>query len=65
MEDELLSEAVRVARNRGSIRVTLLQIDLKLGYNRATKLMQQIEAKGLFISGKKGEYWYDRLIKPS
>jgi S-DNA-T family DNA segregation ATPase FtsK/SpoIIIE len=61
-EDNLLEEAIRIARIEGKIRVTILQLKLKLGYNRAGKIMKQIEDRGLLIDGKKGEYWYDRTI---
>jgi len=61
-EDNLLEEAIRIARVEGKIRVTILQLKLKLGYNRAGKIMKQIEERGLLVDGKKGEYWYDRTI---
>ena len=61
-EDNLLEEAIRIAKIEGKIRVTILQLKLKLGYNRAGKIMKQIEERGLFADGEKGEYWYDRTV---
>ena len=61
-EDNLLEEAIRIAKNEGKIRVTILQLKLQLGYNRAGKIMKQIEDRGLFVDGEKGEYWYDRTV---
>lgn len=61
-EDNLLEEAIRIARIEGKIRATIIQLRLKLGYNRASKIMKQIEDRGLLTDGKKGEYWYDRTI---
>jgi S-DNA-T family DNA segregation ATPase FtsK/SpoIIIE len=61
-KDNLLEEAIRYAKSEGKIRATLLQRHFKLGYHRAGKIMKQIEDRGLFLDGKKGEYWYDRTI---
>lgn len=61
-QDDLLNDAIEVARNEGKIRVTILQLKLKLGYHRATKLMMQLEERG-YLKGKKGEYWSDRDFK--
>ena len=58
-QDELLPQAIEIAKNEGKIRTTILQLKLKLGYNRATRLMIAMEEMGL-LGGKIGEYWFDR-----
>ncbi len=61
-ETHLLDSAIEFAKKEGKIRVTILQLKFKLGYNKATKLMIDIENLGL-LKGKKGEYWVDREVK--
>ena len=58
-QDELLPQAIEIAKNEGKIRTAILQLKLKLGYNRATRLMIAMEEMGL-LGGKIGEYWFDR-----
>lgn len=58
-QDELLPQAIEIAKNEGKIRVTILQLKLKLGYNRATRLMIAMEEMEL-LGGEIGEYWFDR-----
>lgn len=58
-QDELLPQAIEIAKNEGKIRATILQLKLKLGYNRATRLMIAMEEMEL-LGGEIGEYWFDR-----
>jgi S-DNA-T family DNA segregation ATPase FtsK/SpoIIIE len=46
-DDELLSEAMRVVREYQHASVSLLQRRLKVGYSRAARLMDQLEAHGV------------------
>lgn len=58
-QDELLPQAIEIAKKEGKIRTTTLQLRLKLGYNRATRLMIAMDDLGL-LGGKRGEFWFDR-----
>ncbi|MBQ9415165.1 MAG: DNA translocase FtsK, partial [Clostridia bacterium] len=51
MEDELLPQAVEVVLDAGQASATLLQRHLRLGYARAARLIDQLNAKGIV-----GEY---------
>lgn len=57
--DILLDDAIEIAKNDGKIKVTTLQIKLKLGYNRATRLMIAMEEMEL-LGGEVGVYYLDR-----
>jgi S-DNA-T family DNA segregation ATPase FtsK/SpoIIIE len=46
-EDELLWEAVRIIIDYGSASASILQRRLKIGYTRAARLVDQMEAKGM------------------
>lgn len=46
-EDDLIEEAVRVVREYQHASVSLLQRRLKIGYARAARLMDQLEARGV------------------
>ena len=46
-EDELLPAAVDVVLETGQASVSMLQRRLKLGYSRAARLVDQMEAKGI------------------
>ncbi|NLM34945.1 MAG: DNA translocase FtsK [Clostridiales bacterium] len=48
--DELLDEAIRVVVESGQASTSLLQRRLRVGYNRAARLMEQLENKGIISS---------------
>lgn len=52
-EDELLEEAVRIVINADQASTSLLQRRLRIGYNRASRIIDEMEDKG-FISGRDG-----------
>ncbi|MFL0246931.1 DNA translocase FtsK 4TM domain-containing protein [Candidatus Clostridium stratigraminis] len=51
--DSLLSEAVKIAADLGQASTSLLQRKLRIGYNRAARIIEQMEQLGI-ISGKDG-----------
>ncbi|KGM97718.1 cell division protein FtsK [Clostridium novyi A str. 4552] len=51
--DELIDEAIEIALENGQISTSLLQRRLKIGYNRAARIIDDMEDKGI-ISGKNG-----------
>lgn len=52
-EDKLIDEAVRIVIETGQASTSLLQRKLRIGYNRAARLMDELEDKGI-ISGRNG-----------
>lgn len=52
-EDELLEEAIRISIQLGEVSTSLIQRKLRIGYNRAARIIEQLEAKGI-ISGRDG-----------
>jgi len=48
--DELLDEAIRVVVESGQASTSFLQRRLRVGYNRAARLMDQLESKGIISS---------------
>ena len=46
-EDELYREAVRIAMQQGKISVSMLQRRLRIGYNRAARLVERMEEEGI------------------
>ncbi len=52
-EDELLEEAIRIVVDAGQASTSLLQRRLRIGYNRAARIIEQLEDKNI-ISGKDG-----------
>lgn len=52
-EDELLPEAVRILIESGQASISLLQRRLHIGYTRAARLIDQMEARGI-IGGYEG-----------
>lgn len=52
-EDELLEEAIRIVVESRQASTSLLQRRLRIGYNRAARIMEQLEAKNI-ISLKDG-----------
>lgn len=63
-EDELLEEAIQFIFNQNSASTSLLQRHFKIGYNRAARLMDALEYKGI-ISGQNGSKPRDVLITKS
>lgn len=61
-KDELLDEAIIFANQKGKIRSTLLQIEFKLGYNRANRIMKQMEDLGILDKENQGKFYLDRTI---
>lgn len=51
--DELLDEAIQIVVESGQASTSLLQRKLRIGYNRAARLIEELEAKGV-ISGRNG-----------
>lgn len=51
--DELLNEAIRIVIDTEQASTSLLQRRLKIGYNRAARIIEQMEERGI-ISGKNG-----------
>lgn len=51
--DELLEEAVNIVTEVGQASTSLLQRKLRIGYNRAARIIEQMEQNGV-ISGKDG-----------
>lgn len=51
--DELLEEAIRIVAQEKQASVSLLQRRLRIGYNRAARIVDELEAKGI-ISPKDG-----------
>lgn len=51
--DELLDEAIRIAVEAKQASTSLLQRRLRIGYNRAARIIEQMEEKGI-ISGRDG-----------
>ncbi len=46
-EDELYREAVKIAMQHGKISVSMLQRRLRIGYNRAARLVERMEEEGI------------------
>ncbi|WP_284139864.1 MULTISPECIES: DNA translocase FtsK [unclassified Virgibacillus] len=60
-EDELLQEAIQFVMAHNSASTSLLQRQFKIGYNRAARLIDALESKGI-ISGQNGSKPRDVLI---
>lgn len=45
--DELYGEAVKIARDKGSVSVSMIQRHLRIGYNRAARIVEEMERRGL------------------
>lgn len=52
-EDELLGEAIKITVNQGKISASFIQRRLKVGYNRAARIIEQMEDRGI-ISQREG-----------
>lgn len=59
--DELLPEAIRIAVERGKISTSMLQRRLGVGYSRAGRIMDQMEARGI-VSPQNGSKPRDVLV---
>ncbi len=46
-DDELYKEALRIAYSQGKISVSMLQRKLRIGYNRAARLVERMEEEGI------------------
>ncbi len=51
--DELIDEAIQIVLEAGQASTSLLQRRLKIGYNRAARIIDEMEAEGI-ISGRNG-----------
>ncbi len=51
--DELIDEAIKIVLETGQASTSLLQRRLKIGYNRAARIIDEMEAEGI-ISGRNG-----------
>ncbi|WP_461204411.1 FtsK/SpoIIIE family DNA translocase [Clostridium sp. DL1XJH146] len=52
-QDELIDEAIKISIDLGQASTSLLQRKLRIGYNRAARIIDQMEENGV-ISGKNG-----------
>ncbi len=59
--DELLPEAIELALNQGKISTSSIQRRLSVGYSRAGRIIDQMEARGI-ISGANGSKPRDVLV---
>lgn len=53
--DELLEEAIRIVVQSNNTSTSFIQRKLKIGYNRAANLMEEIEARGIIGIGPSGK----------
>ncbi|MCF3943283.1 DNA translocase FtsK [Oceanobacillus alkalisoli] len=60
-EDELLEEAIQFVIHQQSASTSMLQRHFKIGYNRAARLIDTLEARGI-ISGQNGSKPRDVLV---
>ena len=60
-EDELLEEAIQFVIRQQSASTSMLQRHFKVGYNRAARLIDTMEARGI-ISGQNGSKPRDVLV---
>lgn len=59
---ELYKQALEVARNQGSASISMIQRRLRIGYNRAARLVERMEEEGLLAPGEVGK---PREVLPS
>jgi S-DNA-T family DNA segregation ATPase FtsK/SpoIIIE len=59
-EDPLLEQARQLVRHLGTASTSLLQRRLRIGYNRAARIMEQLEAEGIVgpADGARGRMVY-------
>src|SRR5699024_264711 len=60
-EDELMQDAIDFVLNQNSASTSMLQRHFKIGYNRAARLIDTLEQKGI-ISGKNERKPRDILV---
>src|SRR5699024_11755488 len=60
-EDELMQDAIDFILNQNSASTSMLQRHFKIGYNRAARLIDSLEKKGI-ISGQNGSKPRDVLV---
>ncbi|MFD2046362.1 DNA translocase FtsK [Ornithinibacillus salinisoli] len=63
-EDDLLQEVIQFVLHQNSASTSLLQRHFKIGYNRAARLIDTLESKGI-ISGQNGSKPRDILVTHS
>ncbi|HEY8888820.1 MAG TPA: DNA translocase FtsK 4TM domain-containing protein [Clostridium sp.] len=62
--DELLNEAIKIVVENGQASTSLLQRKLKIGYNRAARIIEQMEESKI-ISGRNGSKPREILLRDS
>jgi len=62
--DELLNEAIKIVIENGQASTSLLQRKLKIGYNRAARIIEQMEERKI-ISGRNGSKPREILLSDS
>lgn len=62
--DELLNEAIKIVVENDQASTSLLQRKLKIGYNRAARIIEQMEERGI-ISGRNGSKPREILLSHS
>jgi S-DNA-T family DNA segregation ATPase FtsK/SpoIIIE len=57
--DPLFHRAIEIAANQGTISASFLQRQLKIGYNRAARIVEQLEMQGMVspADGSKPREW--------
>ena len=63
-EDELLYDVIEFVSTQNHVSTSLLQRQFRIGYNRAARLIDSLEAKGI-ISGQNGSKPRDVLLTKS
>jgi DNA segregation ATPase FtsK/SpoIIIE, S-DNA-T family len=61
-EDELLRRAIDVVRIQNRASISMLQRQLRIGYARAARLIDQMEAKGIVGSATEASRWREVLV---
>jgi S-DNA-T family DNA segregation ATPase FtsK/SpoIIIE len=59
-KDPMLEEAIDLSRRQGRASVSMLQRRLRIGYTRASRLVEAMQAKGI-ISSETGPQGYEIL----
>ena len=61
-EDDLLQRAIEVVRLQKKASISLLQRQLRIGYTRAARLIDQMEEKGIVGPAKEDSRWREVLM---
>jgi S-DNA-T family DNA segregation ATPase FtsK/SpoIIIE len=61
-EDDLLQRAIDVVRMQKKASISLLQRQLRIGYTRAARLIDQMEEKGIVGPAKEDSRWREVLV---